>query len=153
AAVLLAGKVAGPAASASPMASVVLILLCGVALWFAVRMLMTSPVASAEAVGPVEILRRIWQLTRGHWLRLFGFFVMVLIGAVVAIAAVSAIGGILAQLVFGGVEPLTVGALLVALLIQLVSAAVSVILMVMLARIYVQLGGEGAAVKVPNSGT
>ena len=151
AAVLLAGKVAGPAASASPMASVVLILLCGVALWFAVRMLMTSPVASAEAVGPLEILRRSWQLTQGHWLRLFGFFVMVLVAAVVAIAAVSAIGGILAQLLFGGVGSLTVGALFLALLVQIVSAAVSVILMVMLARIYVQLSGEGAA--VPTSGT
>ena len=114
---------------------------------------MTSPVASAEAVGPVEILRRSWELTQGHWLRLFGFFVAIIIAAVVAIVAVSAIGGILAQMIFGGVEPLTVGALFVALLVQIVSAAVSVILMVMVARIYVQLGGEGAAVKVPTSGT
>jgi hypothetical protein len=150
---LLAGTVAGPASAASPAAALGLILVCGVLLFCAIRMLMTSPVASAEAVGPVEILRRSWHLTRGHWLRLFGFFVMVIIAAVVSIIAVSAVGGILAQLIFGGVGPLSVGALLVALLIQIISALVSVILMVMLARIYVQLGGEGAAVKVPTSGT
>jgi hypothetical protein len=152
-AVLLTAKVVGPPANASPVAALAMILVCGVVLWFAIRMLMTSPVASAETVGPVEILRRSWQLTQGHWLRLFGFFVAIVIAAVVAIMAVTAIGGILAKLVFGGVEPLTVGALLVALLVQIVSAAVSVVLMVMLARIYVQLGGEGAAVKVPTSGS
>lgn len=153
-AVLLAIRVVGPPANASPVAALALILLCGVTLWFAIRMLMTSSVASAEAVGPVEILRRSWQLTRGNWLRLFGFFAAILIAAVVAITAVTAIGGILAKMIFGGVEPLTVGALFIALLVQIVSAAVSVILMVMLARIYVQLGGEGAAeASVPTSGT
>ena len=150
---LLAAKVVGPPANASPIAALALILLCGVVLWFAIRMLMTSPVASAEAVGPVEILRRSWQITQGHWLRLFGFFVAVIVGALVVITAVTAIGGILAKIIFGGVEPLTVGALFVALLGQIVSGAVSVILMVMVARIYVQLGGESAAVKVPTSGT
>jgi hypothetical protein len=152
-AVLLAGKVVGPPPNASPVAALGLILFCGVVLWFAIRMLMTSPVASAETVGPVEIIRRSWQLTQGHWLRLFGFFLAIVIAAVVAIMAVTAIGGILAKMVFGGVGPLTVGALVVALLVQIVSAAVSVILMVMLARIYVQLSGEGAAVKVPTSGS
>jgi hypothetical protein len=152
-AVVLAARLVGPPANASPMAALGLILLCGVALWFAIRMLMTSPVASAEAVGPMEIIRRSWRMTQGHWLRLFGFFVAILLAAIVAVTAVTAIGGILAKILFGGVEPLTVGALLVALLVQIVSAIVSVILMVMVARIYVQLGGEGAAVTVPTSGT
>jgi len=152
-AVLLAARVVGPPANASPAAALGLLLVCGVALWLAIRMLMTSPVASAEAAGPVEILRRSWQMTQGHWLRLFGFFVATIFGALVALTAVTEIGGILAKIIFGGVEPLTVGALFVALLVQIVSAMVSVILMVMVARIYVQLGGEGAAVKVPTSGT
>lgn len=152
-AVLLAGKVVGPVQNASPAAALGLILLSCILLFFAIRMMMTSPVASAEAVGPVAILQRSWQLTRGHWLRLFGFFLLFAVGAVVAIIAVSAVCGILAQLIFGGAQPLTVGALFVALIIQIVSAAVSVLLMVMLARIYVQLTGEGAAVSVPTSGS
>lgn len=151
AAVLLAAKVVETPTNPSPSAAMALILLCCVVIWFAIRMLMTSAVASAESVGPIEILRRSWQLTRGHWLRLFGFFAAILIGAVVAISAMAAIGGILARIIFGGIEPLTVGALLVALLVQIFSGAVSVILMVMVARIYVQLSGEGAA--APTSGT
>ena len=143
----------GPPTSPSPTAVLALLVLACAALWFAIRMLMTSAVASAETAGPIEILRRSWILTRGHWLRLFGFFLGILIAGVVAVAAVTAIGGILAKVIFGGVEPLTVGALLVALLVQIVSGAVSVILMVMVARIYVQLSGEGAAVRVPTSGT
>ena len=151
--VLLAGKVVGPVQTASPMAALALLLLSSVVLFLAIRMMMTSPVASAETVGPVAILQRSWELTRGHWLRLFGFFLVFVIGAVVVVIAVSAVSGILAQLIFGGVEPYTVGALFVALIIQIVSAAVSVLLMVMLARIYVQLVGEDAAVAVPTSGT
>ena len=151
--VLLAGKVVGQLPTASPMAALALLVLSCVVLFLAIRLMMTSPVASAEPVGPVAILLRSWELTRGHWLRLFGFFLLFLIGAVIAIVAVSAVSGILAQLIFGGVEPLTVGALFVALIIQIVSAAVSVLLMVMLARIYVQLGGESAAVSVPTNGS
>lgn len=149
--VFLAANLVGPRESASPLAAVALLVLCGVVLWFMIRMLMSSPVASAEGVGPVQILGRSWRLTKGNWWRLFGFFLAVIIAALVAIAAVSSIGGILAKLIFGGVEPFTVGALFVALLVQIVSAAVSVILMVMVARTYVQLSGEGAA--VPTSGT
>lgn len=152
-AVLLASKTVGDPQARSPIAALALILVCGVVLFFAIRMMMTSPVASAEPVGPVAILRRSWELTSGHWLRLFGFFLMFVIGAVVAIIVAQTLSGIVAELIFGGTKPFTVGALFVALVVQIVSAAVSVLLMVMLARIYVQLGGEGAAVKVPTSGS
>ena len=112
---------------------------------------MSSPVASAEAVGPVGILRRSWELTRGHWWRLFAFFLIFLIGALVGLAAAGMMVNILAKLIFGSVDPITVGALLVALVTQIFSAAISVLLMVMLARIYAQLAGGGAS--VPSSGT
>jgi len=153
AAVLLAGSVVGNP-QASPLLALGLLVVGCIGLFLAIRMLMTSPVASAEAVGPLAILNRSWQLTSGHWLRLFGFFVLILIGAIVTILAASAVSGIIAQLVFGGIGALTVGGLFVALVIQIVSAAISVVLMVMLARIYVQLAGEGAGeVSVPTSGT
>jgi hypothetical protein len=151
-AALLLSRAARNPAGAAP-AGLGLLLVGCVGLYFAIRMLVTSPVASAEAVGPVAILKRSWALTAGHWWRLFGFFLIFLVGAVVTVLAVAAVGGVIAQLVFGGVEPLTVGALFVALVVQLVSAAVSVLLMVMLARIYVQLAGDGAAeASVPTSG-
>lgn len=138
----------------SPVAGLGIIVLVCVMLFFAIRMLMTSPVASAEPVGPLAIIRRSWDMTRGNWWRLFGFFLLFLVAVVIAVIAVGAVGGVIAELVFGGMEPLTVGALFVALLSQLVTAVVSVLLMVMLARIYVQLAGErGAEASVPTTGS
>jgi hypothetical protein len=129
------------------------ILVC-VMLFLAMRMLMTSPVASAEPVGPLAILRRSWDLTRGNWWRLFGFFILFLIAVVVSISAFGALAGIIANLALGGTDPMTVGALFVAIVTQIVSAIVSVLLMVMLARIYVQLAGGGAAeASVPTTGS
>lgn len=151
---LLFGMVAKDPQAPPPAAALGLLLLGCVMLFFAIRMLMTSPVASAEPVGPVAIVKRSWELTRGNWWRLFAFFLLLVIAVVVAVTAVGAVAGVIAELVLGGVEPLTVGALFVALFTQLVSAAVSVVLMVMLARIYVQLAGTGAVeASVPTSGS
>ncbi len=152
--VLLMTRVSGDPEAASPLAALGLILVLCVAVYFAVRMLMTSSVASAEATGPVAILKRSWALTSGHWLRLFGFFLLFIIAAMVVILAVAAVSGALGQFIFGGIDGLTVGGLFVALITQVASAAASVVLMVMLARIYVQLTGGGAAkASVPSSGT
>jgi len=123
-------------------------------LFFAIRMLMTSAVASAESHGPGRIIRRSWQLTAGNFWRLLVFFLLFIITLMVAAIAIGSIAGIIAEVLLGGIEPMSVGALFVALVTQLVSAAVSVVLMVMLARIYVQLTGEGEAeASVPTSGT
>lgn len=138
----------------SPGVALVTLLLVCVMLFIAVRMLMSSAVASAEPAGPLAIVRRSWELTGGHWLRLFAFFVLFVFAAAIAVVAVSAVCGVIAQMVFGGIERLTVGGLFVALITQIVSGAVSVLLMVMIARIYVQLTGAGAAeVGVPTSGS
>ena len=153
-AVLLVRSIGVPADNPSPAAALGLLLVIGVMIFFAVRFLMSSAVASNELAGPVAILRRSWDLTRGQWWRMFGFFMVFLIAALIAVIAVGAIGGIVAKLVFGGTEPLTVGGLLVSLLTQIVSASVSVLLMVMLARIYGQLAGAGdAEVSVPTTGS
>ena len=112
---------------------------------------MPAPQSLVIAPEPLGILRRSWELTRGHWWRLFAFFLIFLIGAFVGTAAVGMMVTILAKLILGSVDPMTVGALLVALVTQLVRATISVLLMVMLARIYAQLaGGEASA---PSSGT
>jgi ABC-type Fe3+ transport system permease subunit len=150
----LLGIVARDPQNVSVGAALGLLLLICVMLYFAIRMLMTSAVASTETSNPLAIIRRSWNLTRGHWLRLLGFFLIFLIGAFIVVAAVGAIVGIIAELALGGNEPMTVGALFVSLITQIVSAAVSVLLMLMVARIYVQLAGDRSAeATVPHSGT
>jgi hypothetical protein len=137
---------------ASPITALGLLLLVVVMLFVGVRMMMTAPVASSENIGPLAILRRSWDMTRGHWLRLFGFLVLIMVAMLVMIAAVGAVMGVLATAAFGALGPMTIGALLVSLISQLVGAAISVVFMVMLARIYVQLAGAGSAhVSVPSS--
>jgi hypothetical protein len=151
---LLLGIVArDPQDVSAPIAIALVLLVCAM-LYFAIRMLMTSAVASAEAAGPLTIIRRSWELTRGHWLRLLGFFLVFLAAAVIVVVATGAIIGILVELVLGGNEPMSVGALLVALITQMISAAVSVLLMLMIARIYVQLAGAPSVeASVPTTGS
>ncbi|MEO5773364.1 MAG: glycerophosphoryl diester phosphodiesterase membrane domain-containing protein [Sphingomicrobium sp.] len=142
----------------SPTASVALavligtlVLLIGGSIMF-VRMIMTAPVAANEGVGPVELIRRSWELTRGNWLRLFGFFLLFILAVGVLMAAVGAVVGSLAGLAFGELERMSIGAFIVSVVMQLVGAAVSVTFSVMLARIYLQLSGTGhARTSVPSS--
>jgi hypothetical protein len=120
-------------------------------LLLAVRFLLASPVASAEPLSPIGILRRSWNLTRGHWWKLFGFLVLFLIALIVLLTAVGAVVGTLTTLAFGEAEPLSVGTLLVSLATQLIAASITVVLMIMLARIYAQLTGSASEASVPHA--
>jgi hypothetical protein len=144
---------AGDPQHPSPAAALGFLITSCVALFLAVRLILSSPVASSEAVGPVAILARSWAATRGNWWRLFGFMLLYGIGTLALIVAVQSVFGIIARLLLGGLGPWTVGGLLVALVGQLISAAASSVFFVMLARIYVQLAGRESPAGVPSSGT
>lgn len=124
--------------------------------YLAVRLLLSSAVASAEAVGSPTILQRAWALGRGNWWRLFAFTLLFAITLMVLLSAVQAVFGSIVSAAAGGLKPWSLGALVVALVSQVVSAAASVIFFVMLARMYRQVAGaaDGAAVEtgVPKSG-
>ena len=122
-------------------------------IYFVVRLIMMPAVASAEAVGPVGILRRSWALTRGNWWRLFAFLLLFIIAAFCAVVAAQAVIGTLVTLVLGTPEHMSVGALIIALVTQLLISAISVFYFVMVARMYLQLGGrDEAQASVPSSG-
>jgi hypothetical protein len=73
--------------------AVVPALLClPVAAWIFIRWSVAVPALLAEGIGPVQALRRSWELTRGHWWRLFGILVVVYLLAYV----VSSVLGIFA---------------------------------------------------------
>lgn len=139
-------------ASGGQLAAALVIMLAMVVI--GIRMMMTSSVASAENVGPLDIVRRSWQLTKGHWWKLFALICVFLLLMIIVMAAVGAVIGIISSLLFEPVEPMTVGALFVAVCTQLVSAVLTTGLLVMLAKIYLQLSGPAHAdVSVPSSGT
>ncbi len=110
----------------------------------AVRLIMSSAVASAEPIGPIAILRRSWALTSGHWLRLLGFVLAFVVGAMILFLAVVGAVGVVAVLMLGKIEPMSASALIVALVQALITAALTVVFTAMLARIYAQLSGREA---------
>jgi hypothetical protein len=143
----------GQAIKTSPAAELLVLLYVALVCFVGVRMLLSSPVASEESAGPLQIIRRSWALTAGHWWRLFGFLVLFLIGAVVAMSAVSWAVGFVAVMWFGPIAPLSASALIVAIVDAIVNATVTVFLAVMLARIYLQLAGRSpGGSSVPKSG-
>lgn len=135
-------------------ASVALIVLCVILAFVAVRLILSSAVASAEHAGPLAIIRRSWELSRGNWWRLFVFLLLFGIGALCLIYAVDSVAGLIVRMVAEDAGPRSLGGLIISIISQLVSALLSVVLFVMLARLYVQRTGGGAAyASVPSSGT
>jgi len=134
-------------------AAIGLLVVTLIGVFIAVRLVLTSAVASAERGGPIAVLRRSWELTRGNWWRLFGFLLIFLIGALVLLLAAQSITAVIARLLFHDISRLSVGGLLISIVAQLVSAGVSVLLFTMLARIYVQLTSRAQLeASVPSTG-
>jgi hypothetical protein len=127
----------------------VIVFLAG--LYLSVRLVLLPAVASAEASGPVRILKDAWQVTAGNWWRLFGFLVMYAVGASALLLSVGSVLGLLARTLLGETGPLTLGGLIVSIVSQLLAALVSTIFFVMLARLYAQRSAPHAS--VPSSGT
>lgn len=135
-------------------ASLALLALTFIGIFLAVRLMLSSAVASAENVGPIAILHRSWDLSSGNWWRLFIFLFVFAIGAICLLWAVESVVGLLVKTMFDTSGPLTVGNLLIAIVSQLVSAVLSVTFFVLLARIYVQRSEAPASdASVPRSGT
>jgi hypothetical protein len=119
----------------------------------AARMLLLTPAAAAERLGPVGLLKRSWQLSRGHSLKLFGLLVLLGIMFVVLVLGLGSAIGTVVILALGRPEAWSISALLLALVEGVLSAVISVFSAVLLARAYAQLTGSSqASVSVPDAG-
>lgn len=142
------------AANPPPVAGLAFFALMLQVIFLVVRIIAAPAVASAEAAGPIAILRRSWRITQGNWWRLFAFLLLFTLAAFCLVIAAAAVSGSLVAGILGTPEPMSVGALIIALVTQVTIAAVSVLYFVMLARIYVQLAGSAEArPSVPTTGT
>lgn len=126
----------------SPAMLVAGMLYLAIAVFVGVRMILSAPITSAEDVGPIRILRRSWVITQGHWWELFGFVAAFVVAAMIVAFAVSSALGIVLRLTVGPLEPMSGAALVNGLVQSVVSAGISTLFSLMLARIYVQLRGE-----------
>jgi len=104
-----------------------------------VRIMLVTPVAAAEKLGPVAIIRRSWALTRGHMWKLVALVLLLAIAVLVIGYVVSLVVGIPVALIDGPPRPGSLGALLILLAGGVVNAGFAVIFTTMVARIYAQL--------------
>lgn len=132
-------------------ATLVLLLII-LALLVSVRFTLVSAVASAEAIGPIAIVRRAWDLTKGQYWRMLGFVALLVVAFIVLFIAAGIVGGILARLVSQDITPFSAAALIVALVAGIAQGAFSILTSVMLARVYAQLAGRDVEASVPSSG-
>jgi hypothetical protein len=137
----------------SPKVGLLVLIMCAVALAISVRFTLISPVASAEAIGSIAIVKRCWNLTKGHYWRLLGLVALLLVAALALLMTAGVLGGLLARIVSPDIEPFSLAALIVSLLAGIAQGLFSVLASVMLARVYSALAGGGAEATVPSSGT
>lgn len=121
-------------------------------LFVLVRMLFLTPFAADRGGGSIALLRGSWALSAGRAGRLFVLIALLLI---VALVLIGGLGGALAAVIIlalGPIEPGNVSALLIALSQQVLSAAVSVLFALVVARLYLQARDGQATVSVPDAG-
>ena len=124
-----------------------ILLLCLVLLlYLSIRLLPLVAVVATETSGPIASLRRSWSLTSGHFWRLLGFLLMLMVGFLIVAMAVGAIIGTLVTLTLGPSEPWSLSLLLISLAGGLVQAAFVLVYIGMIARIYAQLSAGQASV-------
>ena len=132
--------------------ALLLVLVTILVLVISVRFTLLTPIGSAEELGPLGIFKRTWQLTAGHFWRLFGLVALLLIAALFLLFTAGVIGGILARLVGGEITAFSVSALIVSLIAGAAQGAFSILASVMLARVYSQVAGRDAEASVPSTG-
>ena len=110
------------------------------AIW--VRLMLMTPVAAVEKAGPLEIIRRSWDLTSGHFWKLLGLVLLLLVAALVLMMVVAMVAGIFLFALAGPPDPQSLSMILVTIVSSLLQAVLGAIFAVLVARIYAQLSGD-----------
>ncbi|MCA1654541.1 MAG: glycerophosphoryl diester phosphodiesterase membrane domain-containing protein [Sphingomonadales bacterium] len=121
-----------------PGPSIGLVVLALVVLAVFVRLSLVLPVAMAGPGGALAIAKRSFALTKGNFWRLFGTILLLLITRMILSKVVQVVIGSLLIITLGPPRPWSVSLLLLLLALQLVDVVVSILLTVLLARVYAQ---------------
>ncbi|NJC04229.1 hypothetical protein GGQ97_000022 [Sphingomonas kaistensis] len=140
-----------PATVPPAMAGAVLLIML-VGLFVLIRLLFLTPLSAERREGPIALLRSAWQLSRGHFLKLLGVILLLLLVALLLVGALGGAVSAVAILALGPIAPGNLSALLVALVQQGLAAMVSVLFVVVVCRLYAQAAGEGFVRSVPDAG-
>ena len=142
---------AAAAGTVTPEASLAVMVVALIALLVVARFQLITPTGAAEDGGPIRILIRSWQLSKGNYWRLLAFILLtVLLAMIVVLFLGQMMGAVLVGSIIGDIAPFSLGALLAGLISGVAQGAFSVVISVMIARIYAQLAAPEAS--VPHSG-
>lgn len=106
----------------------------GLVFYASIRLVLLNPVVIDSHAGVMDSLRRAWALTRGHFLRLFAFLVIVMILSTIIASVAQMVVGLIGSLIAGAEGARVAGSIAGAA----VSSIVQVYMLVMLARLYRQ---------------
>ncbi|HET9334903.1 MAG TPA: glycerophosphoryl diester phosphodiesterase membrane domain-containing protein [Sphingomicrobium sp.] len=119
-------------------------------IYVSIRLLPLLAVVACENVGPIAALKRSFALTSGHFWRLLGFLLMLMIAFLIVALTVGAVVGAGVTLALGQPQPWSLSLLLIALAGGLIQAGFVTVYTAMLARIYAQLTAPIATVPEVN---
>lgn len=135
-----------PGATISPGAGLgiaaYVILLVPVLLFLAARIALTTPVVVAERRN-IGAIGRSWALTRGLTFKLAGLIILYTVIALVTLAATQFVLGGLLLLVWGNGEAVNAATVVTALAVAVVTAILSTISTVFVARLYLAVSHTG----------
>ena len=121
--------------------------LFGLAYW--TRFLLLNPVAAAEPVGPIALIRRTLAVSRGQFWRLLALLLLALLVFAVVSMAISFVAGLVIVLLAGRPEPGSLSSFLLLLVNGVLSTIFATLFTILIARVYAQLAEGGAK---PTSG-
>jgi hypothetical protein len=151
-AAVASGATASGTPQLAPGLALVLVPVLLIFLYLVVRLALVTPVASVEPIGPVQVLKRSWALTRGHWGKLFLSLLLVgLVAGILVLAITFGLGSVIVLLA-GAPEQGSVSDLLLTFLNQIVGAVFGLVIALLFASFYKQLTGGEAMVSVPDAG-
>lgn len=121
--------------------AIVVIIMFVIAIAVAPRLLLMTPVATAENPGPIRIIQRSWELTGGHYWKLLGFLILLTVAALVVSMVIGMAFGIVIALAAGPPEPRSTSMILITIVSALVQSVIAALFVTVIARIYHQLTG------------
>lgn len=123
--------------------ALVIVLAGAVMLWAYIRSSLVSPAVMVDGIrNPVAALRRSFELTRGNAGRIAVFFLLLVIAFIIVVGVVSALFGLVVEMIIGGETATT----LTALVSSAGEAVMAVYFVAVVAAVHRQLAGPSADV-------
>jgi hypothetical protein len=110
----------------------------------AARLMVITPVAAAEDLGPLRSIGRSWRLTAGRFWKLLAFTFLIVLLTMIVMLVARLVFGLAVSILTGPIEPGSPAAVIHLLLTSLATTAIGVFVTCLVARIYVQLAAVPA---------